>query len=744
MKKNGTWWIIFKNVFTLFNLVNIVLAAMVAFVGSYKNMLFIFVAIANTLISIVNELRAKRIVDKMRLLSEKRPVILKNGVPTEVNQAEVQKNDILVLSLGDQVMYDGVIREGFLEVNEAFITGEQENIPKRVGDKITSGSFVVSGSAEAVVENVAEENFVNKLQSEASNIKTADSKLFSLMNNIVKYISYALIPIGALLLWSRFRTEGDTTTAVTSTVAALINMIPEGLILLTSSVLALATIRLSRRKVLVQDLYAIETLARVDTIALDKTGTLTTGNMTVKDLILPDGTVTDDFGPTGDKKPLLSALEAILSNIPIDNATSSALKKTLMKKAKNDARGDFPEITDVIPFSSERKCSGVKFKGGQCLMGAIEFLTDDKKLIKTVKTAAEGCRTIAVIKNDKFLGAVRLEDEIRPTASAIIKYFDENDIDVKIISGDDLEAVQSIAKRVGMKELSGIDLSSEKNHNYAKLARKYGIFSRVTPSEKKELILALKKQGRTVAMTGDGVNDILAMKEADVSLAIGEGSDAARRVAKFVLLDSGFEAVPSIVDEGRQSINNLERSTSLFLAKTVYAGLLAVLFVVLPLSYPFTPIEMTLLNFACIGLPGLILALEHNTERIKDKFMSNIMTYSVPIGITVAIAMVALAIVSEVNSFTRQELTTASVIVTFAIDLLLIYWVSRPLNFLRGGLLMTIVAILLLALLVPVGREFFEFELLSVKILVPIIIIVAVSVAVFLVLMFAAKKIRKK
>lgn len=702
--------IVFKNTFTLFNLVNLILALMVVFVGSFKNMLFIFIAIANTLISIINEVRAYKIVKKMRLISEQKPTVLRDGKSFQVSPEEIKKGDTIVLSLGDQILYDSVMTEGTLEVNEAFITGEQDNIEKHPGDELISGSFVVAGTAKAEVAKVGEENTITKLEQEAHHLKTADSKLFTLMNKIVKYISYALIPVGALLLWSRFRTEADTTTAITSTVAGLINMIPEGLILLTSSVLALATIRLSKKKVLVQDLYSIETLARVDTICLDKTGTLTTGNMKVKDFILPDGTSFAKLPvtPSPAEKSFLSALASILSHQMSENATSRALNKALARRANIK---EIDGIVDVIPFSSDRKYSGIKTKKSEYLMGAIDFLTDDKATIKQAKSYAGDYRVIAVVENKKLLGLVRLEDEIRKNAPEIINYFYDNDIEPKIISGDDLETVKTIAATVGVRDLRGIDLSQEKSLKYDKLVTEYSIFTRVKPEQKKKLIETFRKAGKTVAMTGDGVNDILAMKEADCSIAIGEGSDAARRSAKLVLLDSDFERVPSIIDEGRQSINNLERSTALFLAKTVYATILAVIFVIAPLSYPFSPIEMSLLSFTCIGFPGLVLALEKNTARIKDKFVYNIKHYSFPTGITVAISMVILSIVATVNNFERAKLTTLSAIIVFSIDLVLIYKVSKPLNLFRAALIVLIIAIFLGALFIPFIRDFFEFTL---------------------------------
>ncbi|MBR3332399.1 HAD-IC family P-type ATPase [Candidatus Saccharibacteria bacterium] len=718
MKQNSTLHIIAKNTFTLFNLVNVILAMMVAFVGSYKNMLFIFIAIANTLISIINEIRAKRIIDKMRLIAEQKPTVVRDGKTFQIEPEKIIKGDLVVLALGDQVLYDSVIQEGAIEVNESFVTGEADNIVKRQGDELISGSFVVSGACKAKVTKVGDENSLTKIENAAHTIKTADSKLFTLMNNIVKYISYSLIPVGALLLWARFRVAESPEVAVTGTVAGLINMIPEGLILLTSSVLALATIRLSKKKVLVQDLYSIETLARVDCICLDKTGTITTGNMAVYDFTPAEGV---------SENALLDALELISSHIPADNATSRALKKRFARSAKNRATGDF----EIIPFSSDRKYSGVRIGDTEYLIGATEFMTSDKTYLRQAEKQKGAYRVLGVMKREKLLGFIRLEDEIRHDAPEIINYFYKNDVEVKIISGDDLITVQNIAKTVGVRDLRGVDLSTVKSPNYNQLVKEYAIFTRVKPEQKKNLIIAFKKQGKTVAMTGDGVNDILAMKEADCSIAIGEGSDAARRSAKLVLLKSDFAAVPSIIDEGRQSINNLERSTALFLAKTVYASILAVFFVFLPFNYPFTPIEMSLLNFACIGFPAFVLALEHNTDRIKNRFTKNILQYSFPIGLTVTVCMIALSIVADSQSFTHQELTTASVFITFVIDLSLIYWISRPLNLLRSGLLVTIIGIMAAVFLIPFLRDFFEFVFLTKDGAIASGIIIAAGFAIF-------------
>lgn len=733
--QNSASKIILKNTLTIFNLVNLILAIMIILVGSYKNLMFILIAIANTLISIINELRAKKVVDKMRLISEQKPTVIREGKAYQINQDQLVEGDLMILALGDQILVDSKVLEGEIEVNESFVTGEQDNVKKSPGDKLISGSFVVSGTCKAEATAVGVDSQLSKIESSAHTIKTADSKLFKLMNNIVKVISFGLIPIGALLLLSRFRVDGTTTElAVTSTVASLINMIPEGLILLTSSVLALAAVRLSKKKILVQDLYSIETLARVDTIALDKTGTLTTGKMKVKKLI--------PIEPY-DKNALEDALKLILSTDTANNATSTALKEKLLKTTKYEPT---EQILEIIPFSSERKCSGVKTKRSTYLMGAAEFITKNQSIIQAIKThSSASYRTLSVIKKDNtstsqpkeiLLGIVQLEDELRPDAKEIIDYFYKNDVDVKIISGDSLKTVQKIAAQTGVRHADqAIDLSTIKSLDYDKLVKKYTIFTRVKPAEKKSLIEALKKQGRTVAMTGDGVNDILAMKEADVSIAIGDGADAARRSAKLVLLNSGFEAVPSIIDEGRQSINNLERSTTLFLAKTVYASILAVVFIFIPIKYPFSsPIEMSLLNFACIGFPGLILSLEHNTDRIKNRFAKNIIEYSVPVGLTVSISMLVISILAHCQIFPHYDLATTAVFVTFSVDLMLIYQISKPLTVLRLALLFSIIGIVTAAFLIPFAHHFFDFVFLTQEGFITTTITVAASIALFYIL----------
>ncbi|MBR3322024.1 HAD-IC family P-type ATPase [Candidatus Saccharibacteria bacterium] len=739
--------IVLTNTLTIFNLVNLILALMIISVGAYKNLLFILVAIANTLISIVNGIRAKRTIDKMRLTAEQQPTVIREGKAQQIASSQIVDGDLLVLALGDQVIVDARVEEGQVEVNESFITGEADNIVKKPGDQLLSGSFIVSGTCKATATAVGADNFINKLESNARTIKTADSKLFRVINNIVKYVSFALIPIGALLLWARFNVP-DTTAevAVTSTVAGLISMIPEGLVLLTSSVLALATIRLAKQKVLVQDLYSVETLARVDTICLDKTGTLTTGKMTVKGLVLPSESTkildVNDKSPTTAQKSLQNALKLILSTSDTNNATSAALKAKLLKRAKFKPT---EQIIETIPFSSDRKYSGVVTNKATYRMGALEFMTDNAKYLTEEKKIEGQYRIIGVMKDKTLLGFALLEDELRKDASNIIQFFKDNEVAVKIISGDNLETVKTIAEQVGLKDPAAVDLSKVAAPvDYERLVKEYEIFTRVKPAQKKSLVLALKKQGRTVAMTGDGVNDILAMKEADCSIAIGEGSDAARRSAKLVLLNNDFAGVPKVIAEGRQSINNLERSATLFLSKNTYAAILAVLFILIPVESPYAPLEMSLLNFACIGLPGVILALEPNTKRIKNKFTMNILQYSVPTGITVAITMLVFSLLAANMGYTRPELITTSAVVTFAIDFLLIFSIARPLNLLRTILLAVIVGIITLAMAVPFIREFLDFTVLDPDKILLAVVLVAAAYAVFLAMRWVMQKLTPK
>ena len=730
--------IIRKHTLTLFNLINLILAGLIFWVGSYKNALFFFVAIINTGIGIFNDVRAKKIVDKLSLVSAKKQTVIRDGEELKVNNEQIVLGDVVKYSLGSQVVVDSQILEGQAEVNESFITGESDNIGKNKGDKLISGSFVVAGTCYAEVVAVGADNFTSSVLKGAKTIKSAPSKLLSTLNQIIKLISIILIPIGILLLIKQFSISDDNARAVTSTVGTLISMIPEGLILLTSTVLALSTIRLSKRQVLVQDLYAIETLARVDTICLDKTGTITTGEMSVADTIALGKHTTDE---------LENILSILSSNLEDNNATFQALRHKY--GTKSNVKAD-----ELIPFSSDRKYSGVKVKNTTYLIGALEYLSKnsvsqqnkttnhsnrhvaialktkndsskhvaiDPKTFETYQTQADELahdnRVLTVLKRSSnkndIIGFVLLKDVIRKDASAIIKFFTDNDVAAKIISGDNALTISGIATRVGFKNPQAIDLSTLKNPDFDKLVKKYNIFARVKPEQKKQLILAFQKSGHTVAMTGDGVNDVLAMKEADCSISIGEGTDAARQVSKLVLLGSNFSSIPNIIGEGRRSINNLERSATLFLGKTCYATLLAIIFIFVNFQPPFSPITMTFLNFFTIGAPAFILALETNNQRVRDHFVRNIIHYSIPTGLAVTLAIVAATVLSWLCGFSYEQTATMAVIVIFAIGLALIARISRPWNKLRIALMIGLVIIMTAAFCVPLVRNFFSITLLT-------------------------------
>lgn len=714
--------IVKKHTLTLFNLVNLILAGLIFWVGSYKNALFFFVAIINTAIGIFNDVRAKKIVDKLSLISAQKQTVIRDGKEHKIANEEIVLGDVIKYTLGSQVVVDSKILEGNIEVNESFITGESDNIAKSDGADLTSGSFVVSGTCYAEVTAVGADNFTSSVLKGAKTIKSAPSKLLTTLNQIIKVISIILIPIGVFLLFKQFAISDDTQRAVTSTVGTLISMIPEGLILLTSTVLALSTIRLSKRKVLVQDLYAIETLARVDTICLDKTGTITTGEMSVVDT-LPLGKHTEAE---------LTEIAGILStNLQDNNATFQALRHKFGTKSRVKA-------DDLIPFSSDRKYSGVKVKNTTYLIGALEYLTDDKTYRKQATELSQEHRVLTILKRtgktDDIIGFVLIKDVIRKDAPEIIQFFRDNEVDARIISGDNPITISGIAAQVGFQDPKAVDLSTLKKPNYAKLVKEYNIFARVKPEQKKALILALKKQGRTVAMTGDGVNDVLAMKEADCSISIGEGTDAARQVSKLVLLGSNFSSIPNIIGEGRRTINNLERSATLFLAKTCYATLLAIIFIFINFQPPFSPITMTFLNFFTIGAPAFILALEPNNQRVKNLFTRNIIQYSIPTGLTITLGILAATITSSICNFSYEQTATIAVVLIFAIGLALIYRISRPLNKLRVSLIIGLILIMVAAFCIPLVRGFFSIELLAFNSIIAAACLVAGACILFFVL----------
>lgn len=619
--------IVRENIFTLFNLINILLGVAVFCVGSYKNLLFLIVIFCNTAISIIQEINSKKAVDKLSILAQAKVNCIRDGEKQEIGINSIVLDDLLMLETGNQIVADSIILEGEVEVNESFITGESDVIYKRKGDTLLSGSFVVSGKCKAEVIHIGDENYTSKISSGAKYVKKVNSEIMKSLNGIIKIVSIAIVPIGILLFFNQLGlTENSFKNAVVNTVAAIIGMIPEGLVLLTSTVLAVSVIRLSKRKVLVQELYCIETLARVDTLCLDKTGTITEGTMEVNDII----------EITKSKEELEEILSEISSASDDNNSTLEAIRAKYKNKQKW-------KVINKIPFSSQKKWSGVCFKDkGSYIIGAPEFVLREKydEYKERIEKYSNDYRVIIVANSEgdfiekelpdklEVLGFVLISDVIRKEASKTLKYFKEQGVNIKIISGDNPITVSKIAKRAGVENSEKyINMQEIKTkEQLEKAAKEYTIFGRVTPVQKKELVQALKKEGHTVAMTGDGVNDVLALKEADCSIAMASGSDATRNVAELVLLDSNFASMPEIVLEGRRTINNIERSATLFLVKTIYASILAIIFLFVNMPYPFMPIQLTLISTVTIGIPSFVLALEPNKERIKGKFLRNVIS----------------------------------------------------------------------------------------------------------------------
>lgn len=673
--------IILENTVTLFNIINAILAVAIILVGSYKNLGFLLIIVLNTVISTFQELHSKSVIDKLSVVSASKVKVLRDKEEYDVNLDEVVLDDIIILELGNQVITDAIIVDGVVEVDESFITGESDTLIKKEGDMLLSGSFIVSGNAKARVEHIGYDNYTAKISSDTKYIKPISSEIMRSLNKIVKTISVIIVPLGILLFARQLYLSGNTLqNAVVNTVAAIIGMIPEGLVLLTSTVFAVSVIRLSKEKVLVQDLYCIESLARVDVICLDKTGTITEGKMEVVDVIPLDGETKASLG---------DILGSMMAAAKDKNATAIAIRDAYYRKPKW-------KVEEVIPFSSEKKYSGVKFATDTYLIGAVEFVLKNhgKSYQKMLDDYIKKYRVLVLVKVNNYgkkneerkaLGFILLQDKVRKEAKKTLEYFKEQGVAIKIISGDNPITVSAIAKRAGLTEkLRVIDLSTlNSEEEIQKAALEYDVFGRVKPEEKHLLIRALKEAGHNVAMTGDGVNDCLALKEADCSIAMASGSDAARSVSQLVLLDSNFASMPSVVAEGRRSINNLERSASLFLVKTIYAGILAFLFLFIEMSYPFIPIQLTLASVVTIGIPSFVLALEPNKERVKGKFLVNVLKKSAPPAFTIILNILLICLAGQMFSLSYAKISTLCLTLTGYTSFILLFKICRPFNRIR-------------------------------------------------------------
>ena len=673
--------IVMGNTLTFFNFINIVLLALVLSVRSYKNMLFIFIIIANTLIGIFQEIKAKITLDKLKILTVSHVDVIRDGVKKSVTVSELVKDDVILLKSGGQIPADGVILDGEVDVNESLLTGESDSIHKTCGSKVLSGSFVTSGKAMCLLTEVGHDCYMEKLSSEAKQFKRYKTELQRNLDTILKFISIIIVPLGIILFAKQYWISGSTyEQAALDTVAAVLGMIPEGLVLLTSVALALGAVRLARRSTLVRELFCIETLARVDTLCLDKTGTITEGHLCVQG----EESVKEDV----DLEQLMGRMVAALGD---ENETFQALRQHYNRNQSTNTKL-------VLPFSSERKFSGVVFEGeGTYLMGAYQFIfpqADPAVLEKIAEYASQGLRVLTVAHSPnemtdytlaedfEIVGFVFMTDVVRKNAPDILGYFEEQGVDLKVISGDDPVTVAAIAARAGLKDadkyIDATTIHTDEEMEDAIL--KYSVFGRVTPKQKQQMVRLLKQNGRTVAMTGDGVNDVLALKDADVSIAMASGSEAAKNTANLVLLNSDFASLPHIVNEGRRVINNIKAAASMFLIKTGFSVLTALLTIIVGQNYPFQPIQLSVINGCAVAIPTMLLQLEPSFQKVNKHFFREVLRMSMPAAITITAMITIINNIGHSIGTPREMLSTVCVLATGWVYLITLRQVYSPMT----------------------------------------------------------------
>ena len=691
--------IVISNVFTYFNLIFLVITILLIMVGSFRNLTFLPIIIGNTVIGIVQEIRAKKTLEKMSLLNAPHADVIRNGSVKQISTEELVKDDVILLTAGKQICADAVVISGNIQVNESLLTGEADEVEKTEGSTLMSGSFVVSGECYARLEKVGNESYISKLSLEAKSMGGKEqSEMIRSINLIVKWVGIVIIPIGLILFWQSHFVNGESITkSVTSTVAAIIGMIPEGLYLLTTVALALSTMKLARKKVLLHDMKSIETLARVDVLCVDKTGTITEPDMKLKEIFL-----CKNSGADGTQTALtLDELKSLIldyANASVDNnATMLALKAYAADALTNNTSALHRTTVSQQAFSSSLKYGSVTFSDGTYLLGAPEFIMhEDFARIEEeiIPYADKGDRVLLFARYDGEnvengingsvtpLGFVALANPIRANAVKTFEYFKSQGVAIKVISGDNPRTVSRIAIQAGIESAeSFVDAATlDTEDKIADAVNKYTVFGRVTPKQKKQLVKALQAKGHTVAMTGDGVNDILAMKDADCSVAMASGSEAAAQAAQVVLLDSDFAHMPDVVYEGRRVVNNIQRSASLFLVKNIFSLLLSLFSVILMVTYPLEPAQVSLISMFTIGVPGFLLALEQNKDRIKGHFITNVMLKALPGGLTDVIAVGALVVCGEVFCISDASIGTIATLVLSVVGFMILFKISEPLN----------------------------------------------------------------
>ena len=693
--------IVHENVFTYFNLIFVVLAVLLCLVGSFRDLTFLPVIIANTLIGIIQEIRAKQVLDKLTMLNAPRASVVRDGKRTVINAEDLVVDDIVIFKAGDQVCADAEVSAGEVQVNESLLTGEADEITKRKGDKLMSGSFIVSGQCHARLDKVGEDSYISKLTLQAKAMQSKEqSEMIRSLDKLVKCVGVAIIPIGIVLFSQAFFIQHDGfRESVTSMIAAVIGMIPEGLYLLASVALAVSSIRLAQKKVLLHDMKCIETLARVDVLCVDKTGTITENTMKVQKLIKTDEY---DEKEKGGLSLLVGDFAAAMTN---DNITMAALKEYFTKASGK-------KVLSKTGFSSATKYSSVTFEDGAYVLGAPEFVLKEKYddyAEEITEYASTGSRVLAFGIYDGEVdgkplthgilpfGFVLLANPIREAAKETFEYFAEQGVEVKVISGDNPVTVSNVAKQAGIKNADRyVDASEfEDEQSMRKALLNNTVFGRVTPSQKRKFVRILKEAGHTVAMTGDGVNDVLALKDADCSVAMASGSDAAVQASQLVLLESDFSCMPEVVLEGRRVVNNIQRSASLFLVKNIFSFLLSVASVVFMFTYPLEPSQVSLISMFTIGVPAFFLALEPNKNMIKGHFLTNVLLKALPAALTDALAVAALVIFGRTFDVSSTDISTAATMLLAIVGFMILYKISAPMNKIRFSIVSGCIAGLL-------------------------------------------------
>lgn len=690
------WEIVKRNTFTFFNLIFAVIAILISLVQAWNQLIFLPIIVINTIVGIYQEIKAKRYLDQMTLLHAPQSTVIRNGQQEKIASDDLVEEDIIILKTGNQIVADARIVEGSIFVNESLLTGEADEIEKNVDDKLLSGSFVVSGEAKVILEKVGKDSYISKLTEQAKLVDHGeDSEMLRALNKLLKWVSFIILPIAVILFTQNYFVNHNTLqTSVVAMVAAVIGMIPEGLYLLTTIALTLSSVKLARNQVLLHNMKSIESLARVDVLCVDKTGTITEPRMSVEQVFVsPSSNISE--------AKFMSLLSDYISANTDDNDTMKAIREFML--AKGDLQNQMTGVKKIIPFSSKVKYSAVCFENESYLLGAPEIVlgkTYEKVSSEINHLLEEGFRVLVLAGTKEkiydqlnlgayALGYVVLANPIRENAKSTFNYFAEQGVNIKVISGDNPQTVSAVAKRAGITGAERfIDANLLKTkEDLDQAVESYTVFGRVTPDQKRRLVQALKRKDHTVAMTGDGVNDILAMKSADCSIAMASGSDAATQVAQVVLLDSDFGHMTQVVTEGRRVVNNVQRSAILFLVKNLFSIILAIISAIFVFTYPLQASQLSLISLFTIGIPGFLLSLEENDKRIEKDFIKNVILKALPASLTEITAVLGVVIAGAAFKLTASEISTSAVILLAVVGFMILTKISAPLNRFKMGII---------------------------------------------------------